>query len=714
MSVPPPEKNNTTRNIILACLGLLLFACVCVTGVGIAGALWFTFRPTQVAAQPTATVLVVPTVQPTLAAPATTTVGTRQSPTAGQATTPSRPATSATSVAGTAIPVATPIPAGTARPAANTLEQLLQVEVPIREPITLTEQIKRPGVKVQPTVNAIPPNYKVGDRLSFWVGDFNTNTNFAISATLRFKTDVAYFWVEDGANYDQGGLERSAKVFTEKIYPTNRRLYGSEWNPGIDNDPRLHVLHARTQGPIAGYFSTADEFPREVNIFSNEKESFVMNLRALQPGSQQYESTLAHEFQHMIEWNKHRNEDEWLNEGMSVLAERLNGYGGQEFFSAFTQNPDVQLNDWSDQSGANAPHYGASSLLTNYLYDRFGEGILKKILDEPRSGIEGLDLVLKRIDPTLGFASVFQDWIAANYLNVSGKGARFGYESITLKPKVAGSINQAPGSYEGQVKEFGTDYISLNINAPGVHVEFQGQPTVKVIPADVPSGKYFWWSNRADEAQTSLTHSFDLRNVKQATLKMRLWFDIEDGWDYGYVLVSTDKGATWKTLANTITTDKDPNGNNLGQGLTGKSGSAQGGSQWIDAAFDLTPYAGNQLQIRYLMTTDGAVNLHGMGIDDISIPEINFSDNAEQGDNGWVAKGFARIDNTLPQLYAVQVLLPGQQTPVQTMQVDQQGHGVLDLKDTGNGLKGATIAVAGMTAFTTQETGYKVTVSQAP
>ncbi|MBI3942230.1 MAG: immune inhibitor A [Chloroflexi bacterium] len=662
-------------------------------------------RPTQIATQPTPIEQVTPAPQPTTVIPVTPTVRTSLSPTAAQAT------PRATTAAGSPSPAATPISPVTPTPAANTLAQLLQVAVPIREPITLTEQIKKPGVKVQPTVNATPPDYQVGNRLGFWVGDFNTNTNFAISATLRYKTDVAYFWVEDGANYDQAALERSAKVFSDKIYPTNRQLYGNEWNPGIDNDPRLHILHARTQGPVAGYFSTADEYPRAVNPFSNEKEAFVMNLRALQPGSPQYESTLAHEFQHMIEWNRHRNQDEWLNEGMSVLAERLNGYGGQEFFPAFSQNPDVQLNDWSDQSGANAPHYGAASLLTNYLYDRFGEGILKAILDEPCSGIEGLDNVLQRTDPALSFDSVFRDWVAANYLNASGQGARFGYETITVKPRVAGSITQVPGAYEDQVKEFGTDYINLNANAPGVRIEFQGHPTVKVIPADVPSGKYFWWSNRADEAETSLTHNFDLRNVRQATLKMRLWYDIEDGWDYGYVLASADNGATWKTLANAVTTDKDPNGNNLGQGLTGKSGGNQGGPQWIDAAFDLTPFAGRQIQIRYLMTTDGAVNLNGMGIDDISIPEINFSDNAEQGDNGWVTRGFARIDNTLPQIYAVQVLLPGQPPQVQTLQVNQQGYATLDLKDNGSGLKGATIAVSGMTPFTTQETGYKVTVS---
>ena len=39
-----------------------------------------------------------------------------------------------------------------------------------------------------------------------------------------------------------------------------------------------------------------------------------------------YETVLAHEFQHMVHWNNDRNEETWVNEGMSELAQEVAGY----------------------------------------------------------------------------------------------------------------------------------------------------------------------------------------------------------------------------------------------------------------------------------------------------------------------------------------------------------------------------------------------------
>ncbi len=66
----------------------------------------------------------------------------------------------------------------------------------------------------------------------------------------------------------------------EKTYPTNREFFGSEWKPGVDSDPRLHILHARGLGEnIAGYYSSADEYSQQVNQYSNEREMFYISAR---------------------------------------------------------------------------------------------------------------------------------------------------------------------------------------------------------------------------------------------------------------------------------------------------------------------------------------------------------------------------------------------------------------------------------------------------
>ena len=47
------------------------------------------------------------------------------------------------------------------------------------------------------------------------------------------------------------------------------------------------------------------------------------------------------------------------------------------------------------------------------------------------------------------------------------------------------------------------------------------------------------------------------------------WFEIEENWDYTYVEISEDGGATWDVLPSEGTTDENPVGNSFGPGYTG-------------------------------------------------------------------------------------------------------------------------------------------------
>ena len=203
------------------------------------------------------------------------------------------------------------------------------------------------------SVNATPPSYKVGDKAQFWISNSDTQEHNQVTAELRYVTDHVAMWVEQGVRMNQRDLEASAKRFEEKTYPTNREFFGSEWTPGVDNDVRLHILHARGLGDtVAGYYSSSDEYSRMVNEYSNEREMFYISADSgnAEPNSEFYDGTLAHEFQHMIHWANDRNEDSWVNEGMSELASYLNEFdpGGAEY--AYAEQPDTQLTTWADPS----------------------------------------------------------------------------------------------------------------------------------------------------------------------------------------------------------------------------------------------------------------------------------------------------------------------------------------------------------------------------
>ena len=202
-------------------------------------------------------------------------------------------------------------------------EQLRTVTMPARNVPDLSVRL-RPDVNEVPlVVNAIQPDYAVGDVIEFWVHNPGSAENTRINAKLVYKTNVAYAWVEEGEAFDQAKLVESIDRFSTIIYPRVTALFGSESNPGVDNDPRLHILHTtKTGNGLAGYYSSVDEYSKLANAYSNQKEMFYINLGYLNSGQnyQAYEEVLAHEFQHMIHWNRDRNEGVWMNEGLSEYA----------------------------------------------------------------------------------------------------------------------------------------------------------------------------------------------------------------------------------------------------------------------------------------------------------------------------------------------------------------------------------------------------------
>ncbi|MBI4928015.1 MAG: hypothetical protein HY835_09635, partial [Anaerolineae bacterium] len=248
----------------------------------------------------------------------------------------------------TRIPEATPteqpessLPNSTAE---DTLRTLQENVVPVNDPVDLAERLK--GVtNIPESVPATPR--KVGDREKFWITNSDNDEKRQASAKLVYLNDVIYFWIEEGVDYDDGEVRALADTFANDIYPVNREFFGEEWNPGIDNDPRLHVLYVTGIGStVAGYFSSADEVHPLAFEFSNAREMFVLSADNVTLGEEYVYSVMAHEFQHMIHFYTDRNEESWVNEGFSVLAELLNDYDIGGFDYLFISDPDRSLVFW--------------------------------------------------------------------------------------------------------------------------------------------------------------------------------------------------------------------------------------------------------------------------------------------------------------------------------------------------------------------------------
>src|SRR5438874_2957631 len=153
---------------------------------------------------------------------------------------------------------------------------------------------------------------------------------------------------------------------------------------------------------------------------------------------------------------------------------------------------------------------------------------------------------------------------------------------------------------------------------------------------------------------STMTREFDLSGVQAATLQFKTWYEIEKNYDYLYVMASADDGQSWEPLAATGTTSANPTGNAVGPGSTQVSGGGDA-LQWVDEQADLSGFVGKKILIRFEYVTDQAFNRSGALIDDVKIPEIGFSDDAEQ-DRGWKLDGFLRSDNHIPETYQVRLI----------------------------------------------------------
>jgi hypothetical protein len=527
-----------------------------------------------------------------------------------------------------------------------------------------------------------------------------------VTATLLATSAHAYFYVDDALSPDLSSAQQAADDFEANVWPVVTGAFGEPATPGVDGDPRIIVLQADLGGAVGGYYTGDDAYLRSVRPLSNEAEMVYMD-RNMRLGSATFSVVLAHELQHLIHAKNDRDEEVWINEGLSEDALMLAG-GAASTINSFQQHPETQLNTWSNTS--NQPHYGAAAAFLRYLADRFAgdlppERMLGAIAIQDRDGAAGIDEFLASRGETVRFRDVFADWVAANVLNEDA--GKYGNPTRKLDVNVATTLS--PGdSIDGAAHQFGTDYYGLTDLGGEMVLRFAGASDASVLPASALADGPVLWSNGEDDIDTTLTYSADLASATSPALTFRAWYDIEPWYDWGYVSASTDGGATWAALAGDHTTANDPIRAAYGAGYNGTSG---GGEEpaWVDERVDLSAYTGQKVLLRFEYVTDGAYHGAGMAIRDVALTgssgDVGMSNTPES--HGWIT-----IDRPLPQTYAVRVIekKSGGASAVLDVPVDASGAGELRF-DTA-GLDDAVVAVAGTTEGTDQLAPYTISLAR--
>lgn len=533
-----------------------------------------------------------------------------------------------------------------------TVDALHAAVIPPADRVDLARRLL--GVTEVPPPPASARTRQVGEQQAFWVSNQADERTFQVDAALRVVGEHIYLWVEEGAAVPDDQLVQLAETFDTRVYPQVRELWGSELVPGIDGDPRIYALFARDLGSfILAYYAGRHSYPDEVIGFSNEHEMLFFNLdnTGLQVAQPYVESVMAHEFQHMVRDNVDANEDSWLDEGFSMFTEYFLGYEDALWSaSAFMQNLDTQLNTWAYNTDT-SPHYGAGLLWVNYFYQRYGLNAVQRLSADSANGLTGFDNALRALGEP-GVDVFFADWVLANVIqNKSLADGRYGYGATVAVPLPDQSVLRYPFSVTQSLSQYATHFYDLLApsETESITVNFTMPHTIALLPTQAASGQHGWYSNRGDRSEMTLTRAFDLSAVSSATLLFQLWYAIERGWDYGYVMVSIDDGATWSLLDSPEMTDFNPHGNAYGLGYSGES------LGWVAESLSLDAYAGRaNVLVRFALITDDATLLPGMFIDDVAIPQIGYFSDFEGDGDEWTPQGFIWTDNRLPQQVWVQ------------------------------------------------------------
>jgi immune inhibitor A len=646
--------------------------------------------------------------------------------------TPTQTQTCPAWVAPPALSALTPPASNDAQAVAQYNAQLvLQTPRPIRNLYGITQHlVKHLAQPISCLTRTTPRAERVGHGATFWVVNASQTGFHQIHATLVYATPHVYMYLQDGVSASLQAIQQSADRFENSSYVKDRSVYGQQWALGPDHDQHITVLNATGLGPIGGYFSSEDEFPRAVFPYSNERQMIYINLDGgAVPGTSFYDATLAHEFQHMIHWYWHPADPSWVNEGMSVLAQHLNGFTSGGVDQAFLQQPNTMLGGWSDDASANVAHYGAGYLFMDYFAEHYGGyPVLQQLLTNREQTPLNFDQVLAAHGYTDRFNDVFAKWVIANLLN--DPNVAHGIYAYPTIPGETATVQHSVPAYPftdgsaatpASVNQYATQYYDFTPAAGGqtLALTFHGAPYVGIVGNQPYGGaRDEWWSNSANDMDSTLTHSFDLTSLagKPVTLSFAAWYNLEPDFDYAYVEVSTDGGANWTPLPATTSTDTNPNGANYGHGMTGISG---GGATpaWVQERVDLSAFAGKQIQVRFETITDDAVHYPGLTVDNIQIPQLNFADNVST-DNGWQAQGWVRSTNTLPERYVLQaVVYPAGQGQPQVRQIPVDpatGAAQISFAGLGGTISHVTLAVSALAPATIVPAQYQLTAQLQP
>jgi len=538
--------------------------------------------------------------------------------------------------------------------------------------------------------STLADSYEVND--TNWYYTWGYGASSWMLFTKRAEGNYSEVWVANDLSFPAGDLRNDQRInitnemceymveqFDETIYPieteyfsdapplngTNNEMFNIFNDPAdfynTTDDGKVMIMvfniadenfdNSSYPNYIAGFYTSSASYYYDRNIIHIDCWDWVNRTGEHSDRPFLYESTVAHEYQHLLHDYVDPEEVTWINEGCSMYSEALCGYGySYDHMADFFDMPYNSLTDWGDLGDINIlGDYGAVLMFMIYMNDHFGgSSMISAIMQNPLHGEESITDSLNSLGYNRwNFESVFKYWRLANliwdddvggglYTYTSIDKAELGHAPLIING--AWPIDFGQGWRIGGLGSYGTDY--LYFYDPGYLDLSMSEFSFDGDDVDYYNAWHYvdgdWWSGQGDEVDRMLTLDVDLTTPAEGGeylhwLNMSTWWDIEDEWDFGFVQVSTDGGETWTSLNDTgewFTEDHDPDAMpSIVENLPGLT-SWPGDYELHNLSFDLSAYDGQEIMVGFRYMTDWGTTEDGWYIDGVCVDgaEIDLMD----------------------------------------------------------------------------------------
>ena len=565
----------------------------------------------------------------------------------------------------------------------------------------------------------------------WWSLDYHSRTRLNSVFYLIAESGSAELWVQADLSWPSGDTRPTPVVtceqaaylvseFDNNIYPTEMNFFGppdlhdgSEVPPYVDPDlyydqaGRQVILvsnirddnYYNSEDPeyIAGFYSPSFEDYFDRNIISIDVYDWANRVGP--DGSQPYlyEGTFAHEYQHLLHDDWDPNEESWINEGLSTYAEYLTGYAHKDDqYSAFLEKPENSLVAWWDQGEDEiAADNGLVYLFHIYLLEQLGPEFLQHEFMNPDHGIASINSSLDALGIDRDFADIYHDFAVAVLIDSKHGDYRYGFEELDLKIDIGKPGQPNPEAYDTPgAPPWGTDYIWIKDPKELSKITFNGLD-YNILASGWSSDGQVLWSGTGDLLDNWAIFTATVGSeLPELTFDAR--WDLEGGWDFGFVQVSIDGGYSWTSLASAQTTyhlsgDAYPK---VAENLPGLTGLMM--PNWVPLSYDLSAYAGQDILIGFRLVTDWTTSKDGWWVDNIHVGNTLIWEGSNSED-----QPFRDITQVLPINNNFTVTFVGHmnkgrgnQVKVLTMCLDEvTEEGMLELRSLLKGSKTAVMLV---------------------